>query len=73
MEDDYLIDLFEACGKRVRNKLRHSFGTLRFSANQAPSHWSSNLLTLFQTLEPGLFWAGRKPRIPNVHDVDHSW
>lgn len=32
MEDDYLIDLFEACVKRVRNKLRHSFGTL---ANQA--------------------------------------
>jgi hypothetical protein len=30
MEDDYLIDLLEACSKRVRNKLRHSCGTLRF-------------------------------------------
>src|SRR5271154_3295255 len=30
MEDDYLIGLLESSGKRVRNKLRHSFGKLKF-------------------------------------------
>jgi hypothetical protein len=68
MEDDYLIDLLEACGKRARNKLRHSCGTLRFVRIESISLVVQSL-DLVQTLTFGSFWAGR---VPNVHDVDHS-
>jgi hypothetical protein len=62
--DDYLIDLPESSGRRVRNKLRHSFGKLSF-----PRIMFISLVVQVSSPcpDPGT-WL-----VPNVHDVGHSW